>query len=387
MNTYAKKKVLIVEGYARQSLPLIRAFKKLGCSVSALCQSKWDIAYVSRFTDEKIVGICDRERAAETEQQLLTLLQNGQYDLVVPCTDFSASLLSKNKETFSQYAGIASNDWDVYQIAADKEKTMAVCMEHNIPAPKTLLNVQTVEDLRQAEFSFPIVMKPKIGYGAIGFKKINDMQQLENVIKGKEETLAQYVFQEYIPQTKHQYECAMFVDNNGQVKTGVVFSKNRWFPIEGGSSTLNITVDRPDIVESCTRLLQIIGWRGAADIDLIDDPRDGQAKIMEINPRVSGSVKIVFEAGVDQARQMLELLCGDEVSEQKDYEIGRRLRCSQTDLLWFLKSPDRFKSDPSWFSCKKTKDQLFSLDDPLPWFAFSFQKVRTLKAELKKREQ
>ena len=182
-----------------------------------------------------------------------------------------------------------------------------------------------------------------------------------------------------------QYECAMFVDQNNEVKTGVVFSKNRWFPVDGGSSTLNITVERPDIVESCKQLLQKINWRGAADIDLIDDPRDGVAKIMEINPRVSGSVKIVFEAGVDQAKQMLELVHGDPVSEQKEYRIGQRLRCSQTDLLWFLKSPNRFKSKPSWFSIKKTKDQIFYLDDPLPWFAFSLTGVFKYKKEMKKR--
>jgi predicted ATP-grasp superfamily ATP-dependent carboligase len=193
------------------------------------------------------------------------------------------------------------------------------------------------------------------------------------------------VFQEYIPQTDIQYECAMFVDGDNEVKTSLVFSKNRWFPVNGGSSTLNITVDRPDIIESCSRLLKAINWRGPADIDLIQDPRDGKAKIMEINPRVSGSVKITFVSGVDQARQMLEYCFGEKVTSYKKYKIGQRLRCSQTDLLWFIKSPDRFKSKPSWFSNKNTKDQIFDISDPLPWFTFSIQKAMQLKKEMSKR--
>ena len=40
-----------------------------------------------------------------------------------------------------------------------------------------------------------------------------------------------------------------------------------------GSSTLNITVEEPEIIENCSRLLKEIGWRGCADIDLIYDPR------------------------------------------------------------------------------------------------------------------
>ena len=382
---YSGKRILILEGYARQCLPLIRAFKKAGCHVAVLCNTKLDIAYVSRKPDEKILGICDREREIDTEEQVRTLLKTGKYDIVVPCVDFSAAILSRNKEEFSQYAKVASNDWEVYQIAADKEKTMAVCMEHDIPAPITLLEVSSIADVEASNIQFPIIIKPKTGYGAIGFKKLDSMDDLKKVFDGKEDTIPQYVIQEYIPQTKFQYECAMFVDNNNEVKTGVVFSKNRWFPVDGGSSTLNITVERPDIVESCKQLLQTIGWRGAADIDLIDDPRDGKAKIMEINPRVSGSVKIVFEAGVDQARQMLELVSGDTVTEQIDYRIGQRLRCSQSDLLWFIKSPNRFKSQPSWFSIKKTKDQIFYLDDPLPWFVFSFTGVLKYRKEMDKR--
>ena len=378
-------RVLVLEGYARQSLPLIKAFKKLGCEVSALCSSKLDVAYVSRYTDHKILGMCDRDKIEETTEQVRELLKTGNYDVVVPTVDFSAGLLSKNKVEFSQYAKVASNDWDVYQIAGDKERTMRVCMENAIPCPVTVFDAQTLEDVIGSGITYPIVMKPRVGYGAIGFKKIESVEELRTVFAETKEPVEYYVFQEYIPQTDLQYECAMFVDDSNGVKTSLVFSKNRWFPVSGGSSTLNITVDRSDIVESCTKLLQTINWRGAADIDLIQDPRDGKAKIMEINPRVSGSVKIAFVSGVDQARQMLELAYGEPVTKYTDYKIGQRLRCSQTDALWFIKSPNRFKSKPSGFSIKNTADHTFSWDDPLPWFAFSLQGLRRFGKEMDKR--
>lgn len=383
---YAGKRVLILEGYARQCIALARAFRKHGCIVSVLCNSKLDLCYVSNRVHNKILGICDPERVQETEEQVRTLLQTRNYDIVVPCVDFSASILSANKEEFSQYAYIASNDLPVYEIAGDKQKTMDICMEHGIPAPKTLLQVRSLDDIASSGITFPMVTKPKTGYGAIGFKKLTSMEALRELFRGRENEISQYVFQEYIPQTALQYECAMFVDSDNQVKTATVFSKNRWFPIEGGSSTLNITVDRPDIVESCAALLQRIQWRGPADIDLIDDPRDGKAKIMEINPRVSGSVKIVFESGADQALQILQMAMGDPVSSQLSYEIGSRLRFSQSDLLWFLKSPNRFKSDPSWFSLRKTKDHTFYWSDPLPWFAFTISALKKLKREMNKRK-
>ncbi|MDD4436539.1 MAG: ATP-grasp domain-containing protein [Tissierellia bacterium] len=378
-------RVLILEGYARQSLPLIKAFHKLGCYVAALCSSKLDVAYASRYTDEKILGVCDRSDVKATTGQVRKLLKTGKYDVVVPTVDFSAALLSENKIEFTQYTKVVSNDWNVYQIAGDKVQTMAVCMEEEIPCPYTVLNATTIEQVLKSEIEYPIVVKPRVGYGAIGFRKIDSKEELKTLFAdGLDPSI--YVFQEFIPQIDLQYECAMFVDNDNQVKTSLVFSKNRWFPVNGGSSTLNITVERPDIVESCTSLLQAINWRGPADIDLIQDPRDNTAKIMEINPRVSGSVKICFVSGVDQARQMLELVYGQEVTKHISYTIGQRLRCSQTDVLWFLKSPNRFKSKPSWFSVRKTKDHIFAWDDPLPWFSYSLQAILRYKSEMKKRQ-
>lgn len=378
-------RVLVLEGYARQSLALAKAFKKLGCKVSVLCGSGLDVCNWSRYVDNKIVGVCDRELIKETEEQVRALLKTHAYDLVVPSVDFSAELLSRNKDEFSKYARIASNEFNVYSIAGNKNETMNVCESIGVPHPKTLQNIESLEAIEESDIRFPVVIKPSVGYGAIGFKKVDTLEDLKELLKNNTD-FSDYVIQEYIPQTDLQYECAMFLDDNNEVKTSLVFSKNRWFPVNGGSSTLNVTVLRPDIVDSCTKLLKAINWRGPADIDLIQDPRDGKAKIMEINPRVSGSVKICFLSGVDQAKQMLELAYHEKVTHFKEYKIGQRLRCSQTDFLWFITSPNRFNSNPSWFSCKNTSDQIFDIHDPLPWFSFSIQKLLQLRKELKKRK-
>ena len=379
-------KVLIFEGRARQSLALAKAFKELGCEVTALCESKLDVSYVSRYVDKKILGICNNADEIGTKNQILKVVKANKYDLIVPTTDFSALILSKYKTEIEQYSKVASNDWSVYQIAADKNQTMKVCLDQKLPCPVTLFDVDCIEKVKGLEY--PIVVKPTVGYGAIGFHRVDSEEELIKLLNNmSKEDMRNYVFQEYIPQTELQYECAMFMGQDNQPKTALVFSKNRWFPVEGGSSTLNITVDRPDIVESCTRLLQAINWRGAADIDLIQDPRDDKAKIMEINPRVSGSVKIAFIAGTDQARQMLELANDLPVTVYKDYVKGWRLRCFQTDFLWFLKSPDRFRAKPSWFSSRRTREQIFSWSDPIPWFAFTIKGLINFRSEMDKRGQ
>jgi predicted ATP-grasp superfamily ATP-dependent carboligase len=383
---YTKIRVLLLEGYARQILPMAKAFRLLGCEVTTLNASKLDVGYASKYPNHKVIGCCSRDDYEDTVKCVRELLKTGKYNLVVPTVDFSAALLSRNKEEFSKYAKVASNDWLLYDIAQDKLKTMEVCMDNNIPCPITLVNINSIVDVRKSKIKYPIIIKPRVGYGAIGFKKLESEKELEQLILNNKINIQDYVIQEYVPQTDLQYEAAMFIDNNNDVKSSLVFSKNRWFPVEGGSSTLNITVNSPDIVETCTKLLQEIDWRGCADIDLIRDPRDGVAKVMEINPRVSGSVKICFEAGINLAKQIIENEFGEEVTKYEKYKIGQRLRCSQMDFLWFIKSPNRFTANPSWFSMKNTKDHTFSISDPLPWFAFSVQGLFRFKKEIKKRK-
>jgi hypothetical protein len=41
------KRVLILEGYAKQCLPYLREFKKFGCETTLLCSSKLDCGYSS----------------------------------------------------------------------------------------------------------------------------------------------------------------------------------------------------------------------------------------------------------------------------------------------------------------------------------------------------
>lgn len=382
MMDYKGKRILILEGYARQCLPFMRSFKKHGCEVTLLCNSKLDLGYVSRYADHKILGICDPDRYEESAIYICNLIKMGNYDLVLPLVDFSARILSENKEELSQYAKIATNDKEVFQIAQDKLSVMRICMENNIPCPKTLGDVQSADEIERLRF--PVVVKPRNGCGAKGFHRFGtkkEFQEFADTI-----TLGDWVIQEYIEQTNRNMSVSLFIDNDGSVKSEYTYISRRWFPISGGTGTLNELVDRPDAVEICKKLASIVGLRGNVGFDLIDDPIDKTPKIIEINPRILACEKIGFVAGVDRAKMVLDKEFVGVTQEQKVEHKQVFIRMTQTDVLWFLKSPDRFKSNPSWFRIKDTHDQTFSWSDPLPWFAFLLRGLMRLDSELEKRK-
>ncbi len=366
------KRILILEGYARQCLPYMRAFKKLGLEVTIFCHSKMNCGYVSRFPNHRVLGICENTRYHETEKSIVNEIKSGKYDLVLPLVDFSAEILARNKKELSKYAIICTNDEDVFIRSQDKLEVMRICMENGLPCPQTLFNVVSVEDVVSAGIKFPIVIKPRVGFGARGFNKFTTEVEFRQYVTEHQIDLSKMVVQECLPEDCLNASDNIFVDRDGVIQSAFTYASYRYYPLKGGTGTFNGTINRNDIHETSKRLAEVIGIKGCNGIDYMIDPRDGKAKVIEINPRVLACSKIGFVAGVNQAQQILEDAFQLPVTPMFEYKNDVRVRMSQIDTLWFLKSPDRFKAKPSWFSFKNTVDQTFAWDDPFPWFAFLF---------------
>ena len=384
-DTAKGKHILILEGYARQCLPFMREFKKLGMEVSLLCHTKLDCGYASRLPDHKILGMCNPDEYDKSEKYIVKLIKTGRFDMVLPLVDFSASILAKHKEELSKYAIICVSDKEVFEKSQDKLQVMEICIKNGIPCPKTLVGISSIKEIVESNIQFPIVIKPRRGCGAKGFHKILNSNELEKVVSENNINLIDMVVQECLPIDSALISDNIFIDKEGKIKSSFLYRCHRFYPLTGGTGTFNMTFDRADVHKECANLVKIMGLRGCVGVDLMIDPRDNTAKVIEINPRILACSKIGFVAGVNQAYQLIEDVYGDSVTSIMKYKSGVGVRMSQIDILWFLKSSERFKANPSWFKIRGVKDQTFSFDDPLPWFAFLLRGFVNLKSEEEKR--
>lgn len=381
------KSVLILEGYCKQCLPFIRGFKDYGCEVTILCRSKLDCGYASRLPDHKILGTCDISRPHESEEYIVNLIRNGKYDLVFPAFEFSARILSHNKAELSKYAIIYSNDADIFDKANDKNEVMKVCMDNDIPCPFTLFGVTRPEDVSAKGLKYPIIIKPRRSYGGRGFHPFENEDQLKTYIDKNNINLEDYVVQERIPADRIGLSCNAFVDRHGDVKSCFSYVCKHMFPEVGGTSTLNALIDRPDVNETCAKLLKKMGVRGVVGVDVMVDSRDDVGKIIEINVRPAHAITIGFLSGFDLCRQILEDAYELPVTEYNAVRTDFCLRIGQTDMLWFLSSPDRFKKSPRKMGYKKVYEQMFYWDDPMPWFAFLFDGILGFRKKMNEKKQ
>lgn len=385
MSDYSGKRILLLDGITSQCLEYTKAFNALGCETTVLCNDRFDTCYASRHPRHKILGISSVNDLSGTEEWIINLVESGNYDIVIPFTEYSASILSRKKKELSKYAHLIVNDYEVFEGAQDKNNVMRICAENNLPHPKTLFNLQEIDDITASGIQFPIILKPSHGFGSHGFHKIQCKEDLIYTISKFNIPLSDFVVQECLPIESLVLSDNIFIDKNGEIKSSFLYGCYRVYPIDGGSGILNISFNRPEIHAVCAKLVKKLNLRGPIGVDLMIDSRDDTAKILEVNVRPLACAKIGFLAGVNPAQQILEDLYGNYVTPMLDYKNDIRVRRSQIDWMWFIKSPNRFKASPSWFDRKNTTDQLFSFDDPLPWFAFFIYGIRKFIRERKER--
>lgn len=386
-NPFVGKHVLLLEGYCKQILPFIRGFKEQGCEVSVLCGSKWDCGYASRLPDHKILGVCDLHKPEESEKYIIELVKTGNFDIVYPVFEFGARILSHNKKELSKYAIICANEKDIFDKANDKNEVMRVCMENNLPCPQTLFDVKEPLDIEKSGLAYPIIIKPRSMFGARGFHVFSNGVELKQYVDKNEISLRDYVVQECIPLDSEVIAGNVFVDRNGEVKSSFIYNSIHLYPENGGTSTMNALIDRKDIHETCAKLVKIMGLRGVIGIDLMIDKRDNVAKVIEINPRASHAITIGFLSGFNLCQQILEDVYGLPVTLFDKSDTSLCLRIGQTNALWWLKSPNRFKKSPCRLGYKKVREQMFYWDDPLPWLAFLFEGIKDFRKKMKEKKQ
>ncbi|MBD5420933.1 MAG: ATP-grasp domain-containing protein [Bacteroides sp.] len=381
------KRILVLDGFCKQCLPFLRGFRELGCEVTIVCGSRLDTGYASRLPHHKILTSFDWRTGEGTEDFIRDIAKSGKYDILLPLFDNTCRTVAHLKAELSKYLEVVSNDKDVFDRANDKNEVMRVCMENGLPCPQTLFGVKKPEDVTKKGLAYPIIIKPRKSYGGRGFHPFNNEVELKEYVVANNINLEDYVVQERIPADRMGLACNVYVDRNGEIKSLFTYNCKHMFPEVGGTSTMNVLIDRPDVAASCKQLVKLMNLRGLVGIDVMVDSRDNIGKIIEINVRPPHAVAIGFASGFNIARQIMQDVLKQPVDIYNKVKTDFCMRIGQTDMLWFLTSKDRFRKSPRRMGYKKVKEQMFFWDDPLPWFAFLISGLLGMKKIMREKKQ
>lgn len=279
---------------------------------------------------------------------LQKFIADNRFDAVIPMSDGYAELLSREKDRIAAATGCRAAVPDFSQLdpAADKLKLMRLCAEKGLPHPRTV-EASHLSDSDIGTLTFPVVVKPNHSVGARGITKVSDPARLKETIEKVTREFGECHVQEYVEGNGPYYNVMIYRDATGKCVAHAVLEIIRYYPLHAGSSSMCRTIEEPVLTEICMRALDALGYVGFADFDVLRN-REGEYRIIEINPRVPASLRGAAVSGVNFPAIITADTIGLPLPET-DYTPGKTLRYLGLDIMWFISSPDRFRSHPGWF--------------------------------------
>ena len=362
--------VFITDGHWRKSLAAVRALGRKGLSVTVGESTRLMTAAFSRYCDRAVVYPSPLNSPSEFLGYLSQMLRGNTYQMLLPMEEESLELISRHHSDFSRWTYVPIVSHESLRVARRKDKILALAERIGIPIPKTWV----VEDLSQLDrlkvnLPYPVVIKPKMGSGALGVYYPRNPEELVDKYMAVHQRFPYPLIQELIPLEGSGFGASFLMDERGQVRASFQHRRLREYPVTGGASTLRESVRRDDVRDMGLSLLKALNWFGVAMVEFKLDPRDGIPKLMEVNPRFWGSLSLAIEAGVNFPYLLYLMSRGEKFKPVEHYAIGKRCRwLLPGDILHFIHNPKRVSLIPQFFRFwdGNTAYDILSLKDPLP---------------------
>lgn len=203
------------------------------------------------------------------------------------------------------------------EICRNKLLLSNFCSDNGISVPRLFSIDQVAKHLQNAR----IIAKPIIGSGSRG---INILRRPEDFDFDSYER-SKYIFQELIPDGE-KIEGCFALCSNGEVLTSYCHRRIKTYPRSGGVTVHSKYNDNQTLEELTSRVVKKLSYSGLLMIEYLFDYRDNSYKLIEINPRLWGSILLSESSGTKMLHNYVNLAL-DRAQEEIDHiESSARIR-------------------------------------------------------------
>ena len=313
-------RALVTDTHYKNGLCAVRSLGARGAWVLATAPRRLAAGASSRFAAAR-----ETYPPPEHEDAFMSFLERAvrrhAIDVVLPLGQAAVETVARNRSALDPHAAVALADWSAIELAGDKRRAIEFAHEIGVPAPRAF------DDPSQVDRS-PVVVKDVHGSG--GVRYASDPDELARAFD------AGATIQEYVRGDGFGF-FGLFAA--GVEQAVFMHRRVREFPVTGGASTAAESFRDPVLEQHGLRLLRGLGWHGPAMAEFKRDARDGEYKLIEINPKFWGSLDLSVAAGVDFPFLTAQVALGEPVDVPDAYPEGVRFQWVYDDLLHALARP------------------------------------------------
>jgi D-aspartate ligase len=364
------------------TLAVARTAGRLGIPVYGVYENRLEPAGLSRYNRGRLsvsqVGQDDRLMEA-----LTAVGKRLGPTVLIPVDDASAVFVGDNADALRGRFLFPEQPTDVYRRLSSKREMHDLCLELGIPTPASSFP-QDEAQLRElaGDAGLPVVLKqidgwlPSTDPSAPSVLIAGSPQELIEGYRRMESPEGPNVMlQEYIPGGSDTiWIFNGYFDGSSQCLVGFTGRKLRQRGPHTGPATLGECVTNEVVAEATHRLAGAVGYRGLIDIGFRYDRRDGQYKLLDVNPRLGSSFRLfVGDNGMDVVRALYLDMTGQAVPPSstrngrkwivEPYDMVSALQLGREGSLRFSDWLRSFRGvrEAAWLT----------RDDPLPFLAMA----------------
>ncbi len=285
--------VLITDGEIKFALPVIRCLSKNEfIKIHIVSKHKWIETKFSRhITSFSYYPKSDIIYASDWIKIINKEIAKKKIDVLLPVNVTEIRLLSEFNEELHLPIPLLLPTVKTFDIANNKWHLFEFLDRHNINKPATI-NSKSINETNIHKINFPVLSKPLTKSGGTGIVKIETEKSLKAILSKNPES----IIQEYI----EGYDIDMSVlCKDGKILAHTI-QQGYWLNSKPYNMPYGVQFsDNQKVYKTVKILMEKLAWSGLAHLDLRFDQTTNDFKVIEINPRIWGSINSSNCVGVN----------------------------------------------------------------------------------------
>lgn len=374
-------------------LGIARSLGRLGVPVYAAGAAWWEPVCRSRYCRGRLPWDPGNGSPERIVARLLDIGRKvGAYPLLIPTTDQQAIWVADHGSALREVFRFPRQDPGLVRMLCDKSLMRHLAKRCGVPCPQSSVP-RTRSDVEEFVESaeFPVMVKAisvesmRRLVGGTKFVVRTPKELIDLCRRAEDPEGPNLMIQEFIPGEDWMFDG--YFNRNSDCLFGVAGRKIRRFPVHTGITSLGICIRNEEVEKITAGFMKSLGYRGILDIGYRRDRRDGQYKVLDVNPRIGCTFRLFTgSGGLDVARVLYMDLTGEPVPQATPSE-GRKWVVEDFDLLSSWRSwRDGDLSLRAWAGSFHgvQESACFAWDDPLPCLWMGVSDCRALAEWMKR---
>lgn len=336
-------KILLLDAANQNTLAIVRHMGRAGHEIHLVGYQHRSLAFYSKYVFKKYIFADPRKDAEAYIISILDLLSKESFGMIMPVGFKSYQICSKNRDAIRKYTRLIITSDENISLAVSKQRTYDYASQIGIPVPATY-RVKDAEEIKDLPLTYPVVIKSPFESGKNVVEYANSLEEV--VIKFQRMCKSEHLsapdnplLQEYVVGDGYGF---FAIYKEGKCMRFFMHHRIREYPVTGGASVCAESFYDDELKSIGMKLLNNLKWDGVAMVEFKKDNQDGKYKLMEINPKLWGSLELAITSGINFPELLVEASEGSLELKESLYGKTTFQWLLNGELFHFLERPRSF---------------------------------------------